>query len=247
MIGTQDLNQSALAAKTNPSLRQEFLMKQAAFVRKAASKTCGGFVTESDDAYSIALIAFNEAIDAYDETKGAFSSFAYLVIKRRLLDELRKDKKEIPVSPELFSGDKTVEDADGVEVSVMSKMHGLSAEEERTNDAAAAMRAEIEAAGKLLAVYGFSFFDLVDCSPKSQATRAACKDAIIALLRPGELYEQMRKSHLLPMKELEVKTGIKRKTLERHRKYIMAVAELLHGDFPHLGEYLREIRKGLDG
>ncbi len=46
-----------------------------------------------DEELSIALMAFNEAIDGYDTSKGSFLSFAKLVINRRLIDYLRKKTK----------------------------------------------------------------------------------------------------------------------------------------------------------
>jgi len=45
-------------------------------------------LTQSDE-YSIALIAFNEAIESYDlDKKTKFVSFSKQVIKRRLIDYL---------------------------------------------------------------------------------------------------------------------------------------------------------------
>ena len=54
-----------------------------------------------DDEASIAMIAFNEAIDAYDDSAGAsFLSFAEIVIKRRMVDYFRrKTKRQEEVPP----------------------------------------------------------------------------------------------------------------------------------------------------
>ncbi|MCR4611256.1 MAG: RNA polymerase sigma-I factor, partial [Lachnospiraceae bacterium] len=82
-----DLDQVALLAKQDDDQRQNFIQENEDLILRLASKACGSYVTKSDDYYSIALIAFNEAIDSYDEGKGKFTSFASLVIKRRILDE----------------------------------------------------------------------------------------------------------------------------------------------------------------
>ncbi len=240
-----DFEKAALLAKEDSDYRQNFIRDNEELILRLASKNSGRYVTKSDDTYSIALIAFNEAIDSYDESKGKFVSFASLVIKRRIVDELRKDKGEMPVSPSSFEEYQDSEDAGSIDNSVTAKMNELSNERSEDNDRQEAIKNEIVAATQVLSKYGFSFMDLTSCSPKSTATKAACKDAILCLLKPGDLYEKMKDSKLLPIKELEVKTGIKRKTLERHRKYIMAVAELLQGDFPHLDEYLIDIKKDL--
>ena len=240
-----DFEKDALLAKEDADFRQNFIRDNEELVLRLASKNSGHYVTKSDDTYSIALIAFNEAIDAYDESKGKFVSFASLVIKRRIVDDLRKDKGELPVSPSSFEEYRDSEDAGSLDNSVTAKMNELSNEKSEDTDRQEAIKNEIAAATQVLSKYGFTFFELTSCSPKSTATKSACKDAIICLLKPGDLYEKMKDSKLLPIKELEEKTKVKRKTLERHRKYIMAVAELLHGDFPHLEEYLTDIKKGL--
>ena len=53
----------------------------------------------------------------------------------------------------------------------------------------------------------------------------------------------MRDSKQLPIKIIEKNTDIPRKILERYRKYLIAVAEILSGDYPYLSEYLSYIKK----
>ena len=241
-----DLSNNALLAKQDDAYKQRFIEENKDLILRLAYKASGSYVTTSDDNYSIALIAFNEAIDAYDESKGNFTSFAALVIKRRLTDEFRKNKGELPVNPSSFEGHGSSEELDSLDNSVSIKMNDLSNEMNDEIDRQEALKHEIAAASQLISTYGFTFFELTECSPKSSATKAACKEAIICLVKPGDLYDKMKESKLLPIKELAERTSVKRKTLERHRKYIMAVAELLHGDFPHLGDYLIDIKKGLE-
>ena len=241
-----DLSKAALLAKEDSDFRQNFIGDNEDLILRLAYKAVGSYVTTSDDNYSIALIAFNEAIDSYDESKGSFTSFASLVIKRRIFDEYRKNKGELPVNPSSFEAYGDEGDVDSLDNNVTSKMNALSNEKHAEIDRLTAMREEIESATELLSFYGFTFYELTDCSPKSTATKAACKDAVVCMLKPGDLYDKMKESKLLPIKELETRTGVKRKTLERHRKYIMAVSELLHADLPHLGEYLIDIKKELE-
>jgi RNA polymerase sigma factor len=44
------------------------------------------------------------------------------------------------------------------------------------------------------------------------------------------------------MKELVSATGISRKILDRHRRYIIAAVEILSGDYPLLAEYMQFIK-----
>jgi len=53
----------------------------------------------------------------------------------------------------------------------------------------------------------------------------------------------MRLKKLLPIRELSEESGVVRKILDRHRKYIIAGAEILDGDFPILASYLRSVRE----
>ena len=65
-----------------------------AFIVKTVSSITGRYVSvENDDELSIALIAFKEAIDKYEESRGSFSSFAKLVISSRVKNYLIKENR----------------------------------------------------------------------------------------------------------------------------------------------------------
>ena len=110
-------------------------------------------------------------------------------------------------------------------------------------DAASLAREEIAEMQSVLQRYGFSFFDLADASPKTEKTRKSCAQAVRTLLAAALLMAQMRLRRLLPIRELSEASGVVRKILERHRKYIIAAAEILDGDFPILAGYMSYIRK----
>ena len=59
----------------------------------AASKTLKRSVTTSDDEYIIAMMAFGDAIDGYNENKGDFLGFAKTVIRNRIIDSIRREAK----------------------------------------------------------------------------------------------------------------------------------------------------------
>ena len=194
----------------------------------------------------MALIAFNEATDRYIPERGSFASFAELVIKRRLADELRKEyrvKSEIATSPEILAGEGADPgtDAFGSEVSSALKAQALQEHSEKEHTA----KDEIEEVQEILKSYGFSFFDLADCSPKADKTKRECAKAVAALLENEELFAEMRSRKTLPVRELLRKSAVKNKILERHRKYIIAAAEILNGEYPLLAEYMSYIRKAL--
>ena len=98
---------------------------------------------------------------------------------------------------------------------------------------------------QILGAYGFSFFDLSNSSPKAEKTRRQCALAVRTLIEDTALISRMQASKTLPIRELALRSGVSKKLLERHRKYIIAATEILTGDYPVLGEYLRPIRKAV--
>ena len=244
-----DIDRIALEAKASEEALNNLIETQKSWILRQCADTTHRYITDSDDEWSTALLAFHEAVQNYDEDKGSFPAFASVVIKRRLLDEIRaqwRRKGEIHVLPGAFDGDFGTEDGespDAVNLEVQSKVTELSAGP--AVDPAQAAREEIAAAQAILKPYGFSFFDLAESSPKAEKTKQACCKAVVALLKNEELLIKMRENKALPMKELEAASGVARKILDRHRRYIIAAAEILSGEYPVLAEYLGYIRKAL--
>ncbi len=238
-----------LSAKDSEEQFNELVKENKRFILSTAYKTTHHFVTESDDEWSISLIAFREAVVSYDESKGAFKSFAAMVIKRRLLDYMKSEARhisEIPIEPESMDGDPESTEDDNI-TSIQSELR----EKNREKSEAAfhsmnnPLKDEIEAVQQLLSDYGFSFFDLTECSPKAGKTKEACAKAVCAILESEELIKTLREKKTLPVKELVTASGVKKKLLDRHRKYIIAAVEILNGEYPLLAYYMDYIKKGL--
>ena len=231
-----------LAAKSDERILEKLIDQNKHHILRCASQTVGRFVTDSDDEWSISLLAFHEAVQSYAPEKGSFHAFYALIIRRRLLDEFRRSEHrsaEISVSPEMFTGAQNDLDADsGIHGAILKKT--VSGD---TGDFASDARAEIREVQRLLETFGFSFFDIPDVSPKAEKTKAACALAIRSLMDCAELMQSLRDKRTLPIRELSERSGVHKKILERHRKYIIAAANILGGDFPILASYLRFVRK----
>jgi len=82
-------------------LRNQFITDYQPLVAKITSRFCKRYVDPSqDDEYSVALMAFNEAINQYSKDAGVtFFSFAETVIRRRLIDHLRKESRHRHLVP----------------------------------------------------------------------------------------------------------------------------------------------------
>lgn len=202
-----------------------------------ASKHTGRFISKSDDEWSIALGAFVQAVKDYDLEKGSFLSFAKLIIQRRLIDYIRKKNKyrqEIHVNPVLFDSD-TDEEEDPIRYAIRKKT--LESQKQEN------LAYEIKGVNELLKEYGFTFFDLIKCSPKAKKTKTACGKVIIYCIKEPGIIKELKNSKLLPIKILEKNTKVPRKLIERHRKYIIAAIEILSGEYPELAEYLRYVKE----
>lgn len=238
-----EVSSRALAAKTDEALLETFIQENKGFILSVASRTMKRYVTDSDDEWSVALIAFDEAVRSYEESKGDFKLFAGMVIKRRLIDHIRSESRhnaEISVEPYAMDGDTGDSDeATGLQLEVKSR----TAEMADAADSSGSIREEIAHLSTELKEYGISFFELEEASPRAEKTKNACAIAVRTLIGDEDMKASMKKKKTLPMKELSKVSGVDRKTLERHRKYLIAVALILTGDLPHMAEYVGYIKE----
>ncbi len=234
----RQIDESAIKAKHDKYHIETFIKEHEFFILKTAHKVTGKYITKSDDQWSVSLSAFNEAITAYSFEKGSFLSFSELVIKRRLYDYIKKQSKhfcEVAISPFIFESSDEEEDL-SLRQAVISKVST------KQNDDA---KLEIEAITFTLKQYGFSFYDLISVSPKALKTKKSCAKAIVFLSENQILLNEMKKTKNLPIKAIEKNLYIPRKVLERHRKYIIAGAEIISGNYPILSEYLKFVKEEL--
>jgi RNA polymerase sigma factor len=243
----KELNRQALEARTDERKLEQLIRQDTHFILGCANKTIGRYVTRSDDEWSVALIAFHEAVQAYDASKGEFHQFAALVIRRRLIDHLNRESRtrgEVPVDLSGTEQDSRGDDEDGSSPIVLETRRQI-AEQSRARDAErSSLKEEIEALTGVLSAYDITFPDLERHSPKAKKTKTGCAVAVRALVRDPELMAQMRRLRSIPATKLQESAGVQKNILEKHRKYIIAAAEILYGDYPYLAEYLQYIVKG---
>ena len=225
-------------AAKDPVLFESLVEQHDFFILKCACEASGKYVSKSDDYYSIALIAFSEAASCYSPEKGQFLSFARMVIHRRIVDHMRstqKYKAEIPIDPYEFQCEYNQEqDQPSPSLGLAQKL---------VEPDSSWLKLEIQAASQTFSQYGFSFFDLTSCSPRSIKTKCACAKAILYLAENEFKLEELRRTQTLPIKNICLSTGLPRKVIERHRKYIIAATEIVTGDYPCLAQYIQFIGK----
>lgn len=216
-------------------LRNQFITDYQPYVAKVTSRFCKRYIDPArDDEFSIALGAFNEAINQYSATAGrSFLGFAEQVIRRRLIDYVRKEQRftgQIPYSTfEVEDEEDNV--VNPIEIhQAMEQYEKQRGTEER--------RSEILDLTRCLGDFGISFSELVDGSPKHDDSRQTLFGIARKLSAHPELMRIMLTKRMLPIKELLDLVDVSRKTLERNRKFIIAVALIFHGPYPYLKDYL---------
>lgn len=229
-----NMGEEALDAVKTEDGRSAFITQNEKFIIGCANRFTRRFITKSDDEWSIALIAFSNAMDTYDADKGTFQSYARLLIERRLTDYVRSQARfsgEQSTEPYVFEGNID-EDSDNAAY----QLHIVRATS--TNDENP-IRDEILALNEILTAYDITFMELTDCSPKAEKTKNACFQAVSYMKENPSLVEKMRSTKMFPMKNITENTKVPRKILERHRKYIITATEILCNDFPLLQEYIK--------
>lgn len=214
--------------------REDLLGKYTPLVLRVGSQVAGRYLQVGrDEEVSVGLLALNEAIDRFDPDRGAsFISFAEIVIKRRLIDYYRrlKGRAEIPLS------ELETEDDEGNPLRTVEQREAI----ERYSQAREAedRKHEIIRYTKRLAEFGIKFSELVEICPKHEDARVRAIEAARLVAMNPIFSEHMRTKRELPLKQLEDRVGVSRKTLERQRKYIIAVALIMLEDFYHLKQYI---------
>lgn len=218
--------------RDNEQLRNAFIEKYKNFILSSASKVLGHYVGIEDDEYSLAMIAFNEAITKYDESKGDFYKFATLLIHNKLIDELRKQNPNIiPFSSLTSSGSDSEEE---------------EFEAVGDRDVASDIALELRTLKEELKKYSIAIFDIPQSSPKATKTKLMTYDILMYIINNTEAKKSILKNKEIPLKLLLDNFEVNRKFLERHRKYIITATVILNGDYPIISEYiknLREVRK----
>lgn len=217
-------------------LREQFISGYKPFILKATSRFTKKYVNpQTDDEFSIALTAFNEAINQYSATAGkSFLGFAETVIRRRLIDYVRKEQRHAAVST--YSAYEQEDEEQQLYNPLEVKRALQQYELQQTADE---RRMEIGDFNEELQGYGITFSELVDGSPKHVDSRKMLIGIAHTLAADERLLSALQASGKLPVKELTEACRVSRKTIERNRKYIIALTCVMTGSYPYLRDYLR--------
>ena len=108
-----------------------------------------------------------------------------------------------------------------------------------------ATRAEIEELTRQMQEFGVGLSDVADNCPKQQRTLDACRRALEYAKGNPELLEDFLKTKRLPIGQLATGSGVERKTLERHRKYMVALLLIYTNGYEIIRGHLKQVMKGV--
>lgn len=227
-----------LKAQGNVDAADALIKKYLPFIKAETAKCIKRAPIEgSDDELGISMLAFYEAILAYRKTRGGFLKFAATAIRNRLIDYYRREKRHTgEISLETPLGDTA--DADVLSDKIADQKNSV---EEMTE--ASAAREEIEKFADELRTYGLSLSDVAACCPKQERTLLACQRALEYAKQNPAILEELTQSKRLPIMRLSMETGIEKKTLERHRRYIVAIMLAYTNGFEIIRGHLSQMKK----
>ena len=240
MSGEYEIIQQVYEAKENMQTADRLIGAYMPFIKAETAKFLKRPPIEGhDDELSIAMIAFHEAIVGYSKSRGAFFKYAALLIQSRLIDYHRREQRhgnyislDTPVGEsETTLGDTLAEGKDRNEELILRD----------------ATRAEIEELSSQMKEFGISLTDVADNCPKQQRTLEACKRALQYAKENPELLDSLLQTRRLPIAQLCEGSGVERKTLERHRKYVVALLLIYTNGYEIIRGHLKQVMKGVAG
>lgn len=230
--------QQILEAQQNVDAADAFIKQYLPFIKAETAKFMKRIPTEGrDEELNIAMFAFYEAMRAYRPDKGAFLNLAALTIKNRLIDHYRKEQRHTG----LVYYDKNISDDDNE----TTFLDGLKNEvdEYEAMTLREATRDEILHFTAELADFGLALSDVADSCPKQERTLKSCLQALAYAKTHPEILDQMLETKKLPITALAQGAGVEKKTLERHRKYVLAILLAFTNGFEIIRGHLYQLQK----
>ncbi|ARK29570.1 RNA polymerase sigma-I factor [Halalkalibacter krulwichiae] len=212
--------------------RERMIRHYKPYIINVAGKVSKKFVSWNDEESSIALLAFNKALDHFEEEAGrTFLNYVYLLIHRDLIDYYRKENKETHFSYQSTSEDEKSIDHES-DLAIAQYEKEIQAHE---------LIEEILELDLTLQQYKIAFEELEKHSPKHRDTREDLFDIAHTIAEDDECTDLLISKKKLPSSLIVKKYGWKKKTLERHRKYLITLIVIaLNPQWEQLSQYVRK-------
>ena len=225
-------------AKKNSKAADRLIEEYMPFIRSETAKFLKYPPDDSDDELSIAMFAFYEAIRNYSRLKGSFLKFAAMQIQHRLIDNYRKERRnqghvslDAPVS----------DDTEGI--SMLDTLQDTETPYEDM-EIREATRQEIAHLTAQMQEFGVSLNDVADNAPQQKRTLSACQKAVYYARKHPEILEEFLRTKKIPLSRLAKGAETEKKTLERHRRYLVAVLLICTNGYEIMRGHIMQVLKG---
>ena len=222
-------------AKTDSRAADELISSYMPFIKSETAKFLKRPPDPSDDELSIAMFAFYEAIRSYTKSRGAFLNFAALQIRSRLIDNYRREKRN--------KGQISLDSSDEEQADLLETIPDGNDEYE-AHEMREATRQEIEELSAQMTAFGVSMTDVADNSPRQSRTVESCRRAIAYARSHPDLLEDFLRTKRVPIARLAEGAAEDRKSLERHRRYLVAVLLICTNGYEILRGHIMQVLKG---
>ena len=217
-----DIVAQVYAAKEDSDAADQFIQQYLPFIRSETAKFVGAAPDHRyEDELSIAMLAAARAI------------------KNRLIDYTRKEKRHqnvVSLHTPYGEEERTLEDT-------LPAQNGLMEE----YDLRQASQQEIQEFGAQLAQFGLTFSQVADNSPKQARTLTACHRVLDYARQTPHLLDRFLETRRLPIKELSQGAGVDKKTIERHRAYLVAILLAFTNGYEIIRGHLCQMTAGKGG
>ena len=229
------LDSRAAAAKQSESETERLIEEFKPFLHgRAARYSSRSDWAQREELQSVTMMAFYEAIQKYDITKGHFFPFASRVVRARIIDSVRVVYK---------AGEKTVpfeadnDSSPSARSSLIDEISIRSYDAQRRQEM---IVDEIEQFKTELTSWGITMDALSKQSPKHRKLLKVYRAAVAKVLQNSDIVQTIQLKRYFPVKAVATLTGLPQKNVERARTFILASLIIKLGDFDYLSEYVSE-------
>lgn len=192
------------------------------FILSTVSNVINRYVEiENDEAYSVALLAFVEAIERYNIAKGPFFPFCRLVIASRVKNYLRREEKFSYLS------------LDAVDPTVNTPYFQTSPQEDIP------LSNEIERLDCVLSDYGITFSTLVANAPKHADTKAQLLHIAYKIYSMPDFMQFLHAKKRLPLSQIALRLKVSIKTLKSFKAYLIALLMIMENNLSGIKNWIK--------
>jgi RNA polymerase sigma factor len=204
----------------------ELVERHMAFLIRTVSNTTGRYVSvEHDDAFSIGLSAFAEAVERYEPERGGFLPFAGLVIQSRLRTYMEKERRQ--------------EGTVSLDALREAGQEAAAPEAEEENG----LHEEIVQLQSELALFDLTLEVLADEAPRHQDTRDRALEIAERSSQDAVTVEETYRKRRLPVRRVARLCDTTEKIVKGSRHFILTAMLIFVKKFPQLLHWVQSGRR----